>query len=87
MKMNKKGALQELGALGIGIASLTITLVVVFLILSNVGTNSTVAANSNATAAVNTLTQAAGTIPGWVPLIVIVFIGAIILGLIRFFRQ
>lgn len=88
MKMNKKGQIMsQLGALGIGIATLAITLVVVFLILSQTGANTQVVADANATAAVNTLTDAAADIPGWVPLVVIAVIGALILGLVALFRR
>jgi len=83
---SKKGVMDQLGALGVGIAVLLITLVVVFLIMANIGANTAVAADANATAAVNTLTAAAATIPGWVPLIVIVVIGALIIGLVSVFR-
>ena len=76
-----------MGALGIGIATLVITLAVVFLVLANIKANTSVAADANATAAVNTLTNAAATIPGWVPLVVIVAIGALILGMIGMFSQ
>lgn len=86
--MNKKGqVMSQLGALGVGIATLTITLIVVFLILAQTGANTQVAADTNATAAVNTLTNAAATIPGWVPLVVIAVIGALILGLVSLFRR
>ena len=84
----KKGQIfEQLGGLGVGIASLTITLVVVFLILSQTGANATVAADGNATAAVNTLTDAAADIPGWVPLVVVAVIGAILLSLVAMFRR
>ena len=85
--MHKKGVLDQLGALGVGIASLAITLVVVFLILSQTASNTTVAADSNATAAVSTLQSATDDIPGWVPLIVIAVIGSILLGLVALFRR
>lgn len=87
MKMNKKGVFDQLGALGIGIAGLVITLVVVFLILSQIGANTTVAADTNATAAVNTLTTAAADIPGWVPIVVITAIGALLIGMVALFRR
>jgi len=87
MKMNKKGVFDQLGALGVGIATLVITLAVVFLILSNIKSNSSVSADTNATAAVNTMTNAAATIPGWVPLVVIVAIGALILSMIGMFGR
>ena len=85
--MNKKGVFDQLGALGIGIATLVITLAVVFLILANVGSNAQVTADGNASAAVTTLTSAAEDIPGWVPLVVIVAIGGLILSLIAVFRR
>lgn len=87
-KMTKKGqVMQQLGALGVGIVALGITLVVVFLIMAQLGANSQVVADSNATAAVNTLTSAAADIPGWVPIVVITFIGAILLGLVALIRR
>ena len=79
--------MQQLGDLAIGIVVLTVILVVVFLVLANLGANSTVAADSNATAAVNELTGAANDIPGWVPIVVIVVIGALLIGLIAVFRR
>ncbi len=88
MKMSKKGQVfDQLAGLGIGIAALVITLVVVFLILSQTAANTTVAADANATAAVETLTDAAADIPDWVPLIVIAVIGSILLGLVALFRR
>ena len=83
--MNKKGVFDQLGALGVGVAALVITLAVVFLILAQVGANTQVAADGNATAATNTLTAAAATIPGWVPLIILVAIGGLILALVAVF--
>ena len=85
--MNKKGVLDNLSALGVGIAGLAITLVVVFLILSQTAANTTVAADPNASAAIDTLQNATDDIPGWVPLIVIAFIGSILLGLVAMFRR
>ncbi len=87
-KMNKKGQVfDQLSGLGVGIAALAITLVVVFLILSETEANATVAADPNATAALGTLQNAADDIPGWVPLVVIAVIGAILLGLVALFRR
>ena len=86
--MNKKGQVfDQLGALGIGIAGLVVTLVVVFLILANVKANTTVAADGNATLAVATLTTAAATIPGWVSIVVITAIGALLIGMVMMFRR
>jgi len=86
MKMNKRGVLDNLAALGVGIAGLAITLVVVFLILSQTAANTTVAADANASAAIVELQNATDDIPGWVPLIVIAIIGSILLGLVALFR-
>jgi uncharacterized membrane protein YfcA len=87
-KMNKKGQIfNQLGALGTGIAALAITMVVSFLILSQTAANTTVAADSNATAAVDTLTNAAADVPDWVPLVVIAVIGALLLSLVAMFRR
>ena len=86
-KMNKKGVFDQLGALGVGVAGLVITLAIVFLILAQVGSNAQVAADPNASAAVTTLTSAAATIPGWVPLVILVAIGGLILSLVAVFRQ
>ena len=86
-KMNKNGVFDQLGALGVGIATLVITLAVVFLILAQVAANTQVAADTNATLAVNTLTEAAATIPDWVPLVVLVAIGGLILALVAVFGR
>lgn len=83
---NKRGVFEQIGALGIGIVGLCITLVVVFLILAGLTGNASVAADGNASAAVLTLTDAAETIPGWVSIVVIAVIGALLLGLVMLFR-
>jgi hypothetical protein len=81
----KKGVLQNLGALGVGAVVLLITLSICFLIMAGVRANAQVAADPNATAAVNTITTAASTIPNWVGLIILVAIGALMIMLIRGF--
>ena len=63
------------------------TFVVVFLVLSQTKANSTVAADGNATRAVDTLGASAETIPAWVPLVVIAVIGALLLSLVALFRR
>lgn len=87
MKIKKPQVFSQLQALGVGIAGLAITLTVVFLLLSETAANSTVAADANATAALGTMTEAADDIPGWVPLIVIAVIGALLLSLVALFRS
>ena len=87
MLKNKKGVFDQLGALGVGVATLVITLAVVFLILANVQSNAEVAADANATLATRTLTTAAATIPDWVSLIILVAIGGLILALVAVFGR
>lgn len=83
--LKKKGAFDLLGGLGIGIATLAIIMIVVFLILSELASNTKVAADTNASAAVKTLQGAADDIPGWVPIVVITAIGAILILMVRGF--
>ena len=88
MKNYKRGqALNALTSLGIGLAGMVIAMAVVFLIMSQVGANTQVADDANATAAVNTLTDAAADIPDWVPLVIIASVGAILLALVSMFRR
>lgn len=86
-KLNKHGVFDQLGALGVGVATLVITLAVVFLILAQVGANTQVTDDGNATLAVRTLTTAAATIPDWVPLVILVAIGGLILSLVAVFGR
>ena len=86
--LNKKGQVfDQITALGVGIAGLAITLIVVFLILSNLASNSSVAAVNNASVAVDELQSSADDIPGWIPLIVVAVIGSILLALVAIFRR
>ena len=87
MFRSKAGVLDNLSTLGVGIATLAITLTVVFLIMSQTAANTTVAADQNASAAIDELQIATDAIPGWVPLIVRAFIGSILLGLVDLFRR
>jgi len=84
-KLSKKGVFDQLGALGIGVATLVITLAVVFLILAQVGANAQVVNDANATRSTLVLTNAAATIPGWVPLVILVAVGGLILSLVAVF--
>lgn len=87
LKSKKAQVFDQLGALGIGVAALAITLVVVFLIMANLAANTTVAADANASAAVTQLQTAADTIPTWVPIVIITVIGALLIGLVALFRR
>ena len=85
-KLGKKGVLDNLAGLLTTLGYLAILIVVIFLIVSEVKSNSTVAAVANATAAINETQAAMSDIPGWLPIIVITVIGGILLGLVQFFR-
>jgi len=85
-KIGKKGVIDQLMPVIIALVTIAITLIVGFLILSEVGANTKVAADSNATAAIQTVTGAMADIPGWLPIIVITIIGALLIGLVAFFR-
>ncbi len=84
--MNKKGQIEALVPLVISLVVIGILLVVAFLIFSQVAANTTVAADTNATAAIVAVQQATDDIPGWLPIIVVVVIGALLIGLVSFLR-
>lgn len=84
--LKKKGAIQELMPVVIALVSIGITLVIGFLILAEVAANKTVSSDTNASAAIDTVQNAMQDIPGWLPIIVITIIGALLLGLVAFFR-
>ena len=93
--LTKRGVFDQLGALGVGVASLVIVLAVTFLVLAQTGSQAATiggVAGGNLTActtqacnSTKTLTNAAATIPGWVPLIILVAIGGLILSLVAVF--
>ena len=86
MKLHKKAVIDQLMPLVIALVSIGIMLVVGFLILSEVAANDTVTADVNASAAVDEVQNAMADIPGWLPIIVITVIGALLIGLVAFFR-
>ncbi len=87
-----------LGALGIGLATIAIVLIVAFIIISqgkdqileaegflvNNASNCIQSVGCNATSSINT---ALDDIPGWLPLIIIASIGVILIGIIRMFAK
>ena len=84
--MNKKGQIEALVPLVISLVVIGILFVVAFLIFSQVAANSSVVADSNATAAIEAVQEATDDIPGWLPIIVVVVIGALLIGLVSFLR-
>ena len=98
MKTNKKGQVfDNLAGLAVGIATFAIIMVVAFLVIANtqtqtaeIGDVDNSVCGVNGTQAYNAtceLQSAAEDVPGWVLLIVIVSIGAVILGMIGMFRR
>ena len=85
-KIGKKAAIAELMPVIIALVSIAITLVVGFLILAELSTNTKVAGDTNASEAVDQVQGAMSDIPGWLPIIVITIIGALLLGLVAYFR-
>jgi len=86
MKLQRKGAIAELMPVIIALVTIGITLVVGFLILAEVAANTKVSSDSNASAAVDEVQNAMQDIPGWLPIIVITIIGALLIGLVAYFR-
>jgi len=96
---SKKGqAFSQMSAMAVAIAGLAIALAVTFLILSQAKTqigaiegfdptNASQGVGSMAWNSTGTLQSAVGTIPGWVPLIVVAVIGSILLGLVSMFNR
>jgi len=98
MKTKKGQAMSTLAGLAVGIATLAIVLTVTFLVMSQgksqiatieglASTNSTDCPTSVACNATSTLQSAVDDIPGWVPLIIIGVVGAVLLGLVKLFRR
>ena len=86
MEMNKKGVIGNLQPMIIALVSIGIILAISFLIMAEVASNTKVAADTNASAAVNEVQSAMDDIPGWLPIIVITVIGALLIGLVAMFR-
>jgi hypothetical protein len=90
LRKQRKGQLSALGGMAVGVATLAITLVVTFLedqIVEIESLNTVSNETSLALNATHTLTEAVDDIPGWIPLIVIAVIGAVLLGLVAMFRK
>ena len=84
---SKKGVIDNLAPLVVSLVAIGITLAVGFLVLAEIAANDDIMANKNASVAVNETVDAMADIPGWLPIIVIVVIGALLLSLIAMFRR
>lgn len=85
--MNKKGVIESLSPLVTGTVIFALTIVIVFLVLSQVAANTTVAADANASAAIDTTQDALDDVPGWLPIIIVTVIGALLIGLVSLIRR
>jgi len=89
-KMNNKGQIDALQPLIVALVVIAMVLVVGFLIFAQVKTQvesiegGTTGYGYNATQEV---TAAMEDIPGWLPIIVVVVIGALLIGLVSFLRN
>jgi len=94
-KLNSKGQIDALQPLIISLVVVAVVLVVGFLIFAQVGSQIwtidglTEASNDtsygyNASMAV---TEAMNDIPGWLPIIIVVVVGALLIGLVSFLRN
>ena len=86
-KMNKAGIFDQLTSLVLGLVVFGIIAVVAFLIFSNLGNNTSVIADGNASGALNTTTSAAEDVTEWLSLVVIVLIGALLIGVVSRFAR
>ena len=103
MNNKGQAVFNTIASLAVGIATLGIVMTVTFLIMSAgteqigategvvcTGNSSTVAGGGGTSMACNSthlLQSAVGTIPGWVPIIVVAGIGAALLVLVSLFRR
>ena len=89
-KINKKGQIDQLQPLIVALIVIGIVLVVGFLIFAEVQDQTedieggTTGYGYNAT---RDVTAAMEDIPGWLPIIVVVVIGALLIGLVSFLRR
>ena len=94
-KMNNKGQLDALQPLIVALVVIGIVLVVGFLIFAEVrdqvweidGLTAAVNDTSYGYNATMEVTDAMADIPGWLPIIIVVVIGALLIGLVGFLRN
>jgi len=85
--MNKKAVIDQLAPVVIALVSLGIVLVVAFLVLAEIQDSSSVHEDPNASNSTAQVIDAMSDIPGWLPIIVITIIGALLIGLVSMFRR
>ena len=86
MTKHKKAVVTQFLPLVTALVAFAITIAVGFLILAELGDNASVSSDTNASAAVTAVQSAMDDIPGWLPIIIVAIVGALILGLVALFR-
>ena len=92
---SKKGVIENLTPMIVGLVAIAIVLAVGFLIFAEVGSQAAAkdgsaslsACTSFACNGTKTTTDAMGDIPGWLPIIIITVIGSLLIGLVALFRN
>ena len=87
LKQNKKGVIDQLVQLVISLVVIGVVIAIAFLIMAEVGSNSSVLADNNTSKAINQTRDAMAEIPGWLPIVVITVIGALLISLVALFRN
>lgn len=96
MKLNRKGqAFEQLGKLGLGVVTLAIILIIGFMVIAQgkdqiaetEGESNVTACVSAGCNASDDLTGALDDFPGWVPIVIIVGIGVILIGMVKAFSK
>lgn len=85
--MDKKAQLSQLQPIVVGLVSVGLVLVVGFLVMSEVKSQSAVnVENSSQLNATNETIDAIASIPTWLPIIVITLVGALLIGIVSIFK-
>jgi len=85
-QMNKKGILENFNQFATALVGLGVLFAVGFLIFAKVAANTDVAADGNATAAINSLRSEMQGLITWIGIVIIVGVGGLLLFLIRRFK-
>ena len=98
--LNKKGFIDQIKAVVVGIAIIAIVIAVGFVILAQMkaqiitqagalGVTAVGSNGENITAwnATNTMIQAVAQIPGWMPILILVLVGGLVIGAVMYFGR
>ena len=93
--LNKKGFIDQIKAVVVGIAVVALVIAIGFVILAQMkaqivsteGLNAGTVSNSSATNATNVMITALSQIPGWMPILILVAIGGLVIGAVMYFGR